>query len=542
MKFFFCSVCVLTLFNSFTQVSIDVMERDDLQAFIANKQNPTSNQEAFFQGVKSNAVAITTHLISTGVDINAYDENGSTALITAVTHGNIVMVGLLLKNGANVNQHQKSELEATALMYAGYSNKAEIVNRLVSNGGNINDIDINNDPAINWASYYGNTAAMRAMIENGADLTIKSKHGLPVDVVYRLWHADSVAKVFRSSSFANKLDKNELGLVNAVRKRDYSKAEKLMKKGTSANALDELGIPLIHISAEKGDIKMLKLLTSYDADLSKLNRVGQSALTIAARFGHVELVEFMLNKGVSPNLAGEEYNLTPLIGASVNGSVEIADLLLKTGADPDLIDIINEAPAMFWAMMYGNEDFIIHLIENGADYKRKFFDEKYDTKSLAALYKLSKVVNRIEQLENPLLGSWLIDEIQYIYADTTYRAKMQMAGRFMMTSTSYAIMYNPYGTKRNSPVDMSKMTDAEKLYSFQTAVFNSGKYEITDSNFVTTSDIAKVAGFEGGLQYYDIVNTAEEVSITMYDETYPSGKKPEWYGKLKIKFVLKKED
>lgn len=146
------------------------------------------------------------------------------------------------------------------------------------------------------------------------------------------------------------------------------------------------------------------------------------------------------------------------------------------------------------------------------------------------------------EIKNPLQGSWLISEIHYIYADTTYIAEMSVIGRFIVTQESYAIMYNRYGTKRDSPADMSKMTDKEKLYSFQTTVFNSGMYEINDSTFITTADIAKVAGFEGGVQYYKLAKEEDGMSITMFDETYPSGKKPAWYGKLEIKFVLHKEE
>ncbi|MEQ8576637.1 MAG: hypothetical protein RIB63_21415, partial [Fulvivirga sp.] len=76
---------------------------------------------------------------------------------------------------------------------------------------------------------------------------------------------------------------------------------------------------------------------------------------------------------------------------------------------------------------------------------------------------------------------------------------------------------------------------------FKTVVFNSGSYEISDSVFTTTADIAKVAGFESGKQYYKIEFKEDELYLTMFDETYPDGKKPEWYGKLKILFKLKRE-
>ena len=48
----------------------------------------------------------------------------------------------------------------------------------------------------------------------------------------------------------------------------------------------------------------------------------------------------------------------------------------------------------------------------------------------------------------------------------------------------------------------------------------------------------KVPGFEAGTQVYNINHKENTTELTMYDETYPNGKKPAWFGKLKIKFIL----
>lgn len=534
---------LLISFNVFSQKNADdkSIQEDDLQLFIASPP-AGSDQEAFHQAVKSDAYEITKYLLSKGADPNKPDTNGSTALIAAVTNVNTDLVDLLIKNGANVNQHQESGLKATALMYAGYSNEKVIIDRLIQRGAKINDVDMNNDPAINWAAYYGNTVAMRTLIGHGADLTIKSKHGLPVDVALRLWHADSVAAVFREFSYGVELSKNEKSLVDAVRNGEGSEVRKLLKKGVSADAKDQLGTPLVHIVAEEGDLSLLEILSASGANLSQLNRVGQSALAIAARFGHQKIVKYLLNNGVNPNLAGEEYALTPLIGAAINGSAGIIEMLLNAGAQIELVDVVNQAPPLHWALFYRNEEAAIALMGSGADFTQTSLDGQYNAVDIAESYDLERVLDWIQRIQNPLLGSWVIKKIDYIYPDTTYVLKMNVPGRFVVTPKSYAIMYNPFGEERNSPVDMSTMTDQEKLYSFQTVVFNSGSYEVNDSTLTTTADIAKVAGFEGGIQYYKIAKEQEEVSITMFDETYPSGKKPAWYGKVEVRFVLAKED
>ena len=74
----------------------------------------------------------------------------------------------------------------------------------------------------------------------------------------------------------------------------------------------------------------------------------------------------------------------------------------------------------------------------------------------------------------------------------------------------------------------------------KSVVFNGGTWISNDSVLTTTAEIAKVPGFEGGKQFYKYKLDGNMMELTMYDETYPNGDKPAWYGKVKTKFVLSK--
>ncbi len=146
-----------------------------------------------------------------------------------------------------------------------------------------------------------------------------------------------------------------------------------------------------------------------------------------------------------------------------------------------------------------------------------------------------------ERSKNALFGSWLMKEIHYIYSDTTVILDMKYPGRLIISDSTYSIMYNPYGQQRKAAANISKLSDHEMIYAFKTLAFNTGSYVMTDSLFITTANIAKVAGFEGGKQYYKYQKNSNLLDLVMFDETYPDGKKPEWYGKLKILFKLERE-
>lgn len=132
-------------------------------------------------------------------------------------------------------------------------------------------------------------------------------------------------------------------------------------------------------------------------------------------------------------------------------------------------------------------------------------------------------------------------EIHYIYPDATHSQTEAYTGTFIFSPNRYVIMYNPWTTERVPFENLSEPTQDEVMASFKTIVFNSGQYSYTDSTVSTQADIAKVPGFEGGQQFYEYNIENGVLDITMFDETYPDGTKPEWFGQLKVRFVLEKE-
>ena len=140
-----------------------------------------------------------------------------------------------------------------------------------------------------------------------------------------------------------------------------------------------------------------------------------------------------------------------------------------------------------------------------------------------------------------LLGSYVLKKINYIYADTTIRVDPSNKGFLILTPERYAIAYNP-GLKPRVPFgNLSNPTEEEALAGFRSFAFNSGAYDYQQQVLTVHPDFAKVPGFEGGEQVYIVEIKENQLVLTMYDETYPGGEKPAWYGKLKIQLTFKKE-
>ena len=146
-----------------------------------------------------------------------------------------------------------------------------------------------------------------------------------------------------------------------------------------------------------------------------------------------------------------------------------------------------------------------------------------------------------EQKKNELLGTWNLKEVQWISKDTTHYLKKPQPGLFLLNKKGYSIMWTPSEEERTPFKILSKPTDIEIKKGFQSIVFNSGSYIHSDSTLVTTAKIAKVPGFVGGKQYYRYALNHEELSLVMYDETYPNGSKPKWSGLWQTKLIFDKK-
>nr|WP_299172053.1 hypothetical protein [uncultured Allomuricauda sp.] len=139
---------------------------------------------------------------------------------------------------------------------------------------------------------------------------------------------------------------------------------------------------------------------------------------------------------------------------------------------------------------------------------------------------------------NPLLGSWSIEKIQWISEDTTLSRVPVQKGLLLVTPDCYSICWSPMEQTRVPFENLSNPTKEEMIRGFSTIVFNTGGYTVSKDYFTTKAHLAKVPGFEGGMQYYSYHIQGTQMTLTLFDETYPNGEKPNWFGKWRTKYSL----
>ncbi len=77
--------------------------------------------------------------------------------------------------GADVNVVNKNRYNTTPLIELTRNGNEKIGKLLLSKGAKINFVDVNNDPPINWATYYGQTELVKLLVNNDARIDIIGK-------------------------------------------------------------------------------------------------------------------------------------------------------------------------------------------------------------------------------------------------------------------------------------------------------------------------------------------------------------------------------
>ena len=109
------------------------------------------------------------HYLSSGTDINETAKNGSTALIFASQNDHNDVVKYLVSKGADVNL--KNKVGGTALNRAADNANIDLMKFLLENGCEIGPL------VLNIAARGGKLAAVKLLVEHGADVNTSSKLG-----------------------------------------------------------------------------------------------------------------------------------------------------------------------------------------------------------------------------------------------------------------------------------------------------------------------------------------------------------------------------
>lgn len=153
--------------------------------------------------------------------------------------------------------------------------------------------------------------------------------------------------------------------IDAIRKRRFDQVKTLYRR-IGVNRKDRKERTLLLNATICGELELVKWAVSHQAYLDQQDEHGMGALHFAVQDGRIEIVELMLQSGVSVDLQDEFGNTALWRGMMDKVDTHIIELLLRYGANPDQTNHYGISPRNLLSPDNKNYVFLKNLLERFA--------------------------------------------------------------------------------------------------------------------------------------------------------------------------------
>ena len=243
------------------------------------------------------------------------------------------------------------------------------VRKLIKSGVDVNEKDATECgfTPLNLATQRGFLDVVKCLVEEGkADLHVKDSKGSSCLFIAALENHLSLVKYLSERDCSLIDDPDEDGrtpLWQACAKGHLEVVDYLVIKGANVEKSRNDQITPLWIASQGGYLAIIKYLVgSSNANVNATDKFGRTPFLMAAGNNHVDVMEYLLQKGSNINETDED-NTSPLYTACERGYKETVEFLIRNGADPE-IAFKGYTPLMR-VCVDGREDLVKILHEQG---------------------------------------------------------------------------------------------------------------------------------------------------------------------------------
>ncbi len=302
---------------------------------------PASVVDAAMQG---NRDAVKT-LLKQGADVNTAQGDGMTALHWAVQKADLDLVKTLLYAGANIKATTRIG-GYTPLLIASRNGNASMIDALLTGGADPNSATANGATALMFAAQSGFADAVKALVEKGADVNAKEKvKGETALTFAAAYGRADVIRVLTSHGADVKITTKVMDL-EAFNKEEQERQAMFFQQqqaaaaAAAANGRGGAAAAQGGGGGRRGFDPNAKAGVNRQYNYTELVAYwgGMSPLHFAARQGHIDATNALLEAGSDVNQQAVGDGSTALLVATINGHFDLAKTLLEKGANPNLAE------------------------------------------------------------------------------------------------------------------------------------------------------------------------------------------------------------
>jgi ankyrin repeat protein len=299
------------------------------------------------------------------------------SFLKQAAEGDTIAVKTFLLAGMNINARDGAGF--TALIKAAQAGQAETAQSLLAAGANPNlTVNGTEASALSFAAERGDLPTMKVLLSGGADVDLKTSggnifEGSALSRAAVQGQRDAVILLLDNKASINGKSPDRSPLVSAACNRKFEIARLLVDRGADVNAKAGTATALT-CAASRLNVEFMQLLLDKGAEINVTSDVGSVVhLAINAEAQDVGKVTegalLLINRGAPVNQPSRYDGEAPLIGAVRRRLPEVVRALLDKGADPNKTASNRNSP-LAEALTVGrpvNTDIAQALIDHGAD-------------------------------------------------------------------------------------------------------------------------------------------------------------------------------
>jgi serine/threonine-protein phosphatase 6 regulatory ankyrin repeat subunit A/serine/threonine-protein phosphatase 6 regulatory ankyrin repeat subunit B len=281
------------------------------------------------EAVSTGSLEFTKLFLEKGADVKVRDGDKTLLMIAARLESEVgcKIAELLIAKEADI--YARDNKGRTALMFATLCNNINFIRLLLKHRADINAVDDEGQSAL-LLSYHQEKETADFLVSQGADLSIKDKHGQNILMLSATLGSPETCEFFLSKG-CNPYDKDNEGqnaLMIAVGSKNTKAVEFFISIKMDLDTVNKYGETPLMAAADMGDLELCTLLVDHGANVNAKDNCGRTALIAAG--DKAAVVDFLLHKNAYHHVKHDN-GYTALAFAKCNKFKETIKVLKKFG-------------------------------------------------------------------------------------------------------------------------------------------------------------------------------------------------------------------